>query len=303
MKLSKFIHDVEFDIRDRLKAIVAEAAAAAVEAGRRHKGNASSATFSVKGMAARQANGVKDVKVAGRLKVRAYKSAIHDGFDSLQRGPAKSGACVYERFRARLTVLAKIMPLFADGENVHTVALAKIRHRQPVGSLDQFRPAAALRMVKMIHRRLRRRGVASKLFAVVEISLIKVDGKQLFEPHVHLIIKGPTREELKAVVPRSPRHNSQIDPVYHAGGSGLYFTKFQPETRSGYKDRRGNQGRQRNRMQASGRAEWLSWYAQHGIAELMMMVGFSPDLMARFLAADLRELVDEFLGRRCRGPR
>ncbi|RWN96558.1 MAG: hypothetical protein EOS05_01035 [Mesorhizobium sp.] len=300
MKLSKFIHDHEFDIRDRLKAIVTEAAAAAEAAGRRHKGNASSVTFSVNGMATKQANAVKDVRAAG-LDVRTFKAAIHDGFDSLQRGPVKSAACVYERFRARLTVLTKVMPLFADGENVHTVALAKIRHRQPVGSLDQFRPAAALRMVKTIHRRLGQRGVASKVFGIVEVSLIEVDGKLLFEPHVHLIIKGPTREELKAVVPRHPRHNSRIDPVYHAGGSGLYFTKFLPETRSGYEDSRGNQGRQRNVMQASQRAEWLAWYAQRGMAELVIMVGFKPGLMRRFLAADLRELVREFLGIRHRG--
>ncbi|TGR67329.1 hypothetical protein EN866_40620, partial [Mesorhizobium sp. M2D.F.Ca.ET.223.01.1.1] len=102
-----------------------EAAAAAEAAGRRHKGNVSSVRFSVDGLARRQANAVHDVRAAG-LDVRAYKDAIHKGFDSLHRGPAKSAACVYERFRARLTVLTKIAPLFADGENVHTVALAKI---------------------------------------------------------------------------------------------------------------------------------------------------------------------------------
>ncbi|TIL35966.1 hypothetical protein [Mesorhizobium sp.] len=302
MTLSKFIYDHELDIRDRLKAIVRDAAAAAEAAGRRHKGNSSSVTFSMQGMARKQANAVKDVRAAD-LDVCTYEAAIHDGFDSLQRGPSKSAVCIYERFRARLTVLTKIAPLFADGENVHTVALAKISHRQPVGSLDQFRPLAALRMVSTIQRRLGQRGVASKVFAVVEISLIKVDGKRLFEPHVHLIIAGPTREELMAVVPRRPRHNSQIDPVYYAAGSGLYFTKFQPETRSGYKESRGNQGRQRNRMQASERAEWLDWYANHGMAELMILAGFQPGLMRQFMSADLRELVREFLGRRCRGPR
>jgi hypothetical protein len=81
----------------------------------------------------------------------------------------------------------------------------------------------------------------------------------------------------------------------------LYFTKFQPETRSGYEDSRGNQGRQRNLMQASERAEWLDWYANHGMSELMIMVGFQPGLMRQFMAADLRELVREFLGIRHRG--
>ncbi|WP_095081301.1 hypothetical protein [Mesorhizobium sophorae] len=300
MKLSKFIYDHEFDIRDRLKAIVKEAADAAEEAGRRHKGKSSSVRFSISGLARKQANAVHDIKAAG-LDVRTYKSSIHDDFDSLGRGPAKSAACVYERFRARLTVLTKIAPLFADGENVHTVALAKIRHRQPVGSLHRLRPMAALRMVSTIHRRLRKAGVASKVFGIVEVSLIDVDGTLLFEPHVHMIIKGPTYEELKAVVPRRPRHNSRIDPVYHAGGSGLYFTKFQPETRSGYEDDRGNQGRQRNKMQASERAEWLAWYAQYGIPELMILKGFQPGLMRQFMNADLRELVREFLGRRSRG--
>ncbi|ESY94844.1 hypothetical protein X738_23055 [Mesorhizobium sp. LNHC209A00] len=300
MKLSKFIHDVEFDIRDRLKAIVKDAAAAAKAAGRRHKGNSSSVTYSVRGLATKQANAVHDVKAAG-LDVRAYKSAIHDGFDSLQRGPAKSAACVYERLRARLIVLTKVAPMFADGENVHSVALAKMGHRQPVGSLDRFRPAAALRMVKAIHRELRQRGVPSKAFGVVEISLIEVDGKLLYEPHVHMIIAGPTREELLAVVPRRPRHNSKIEPVYHSGGSGLYFSKFEPEERAGYEDKRGNQGRQRNKMQASERAEWLQWYAQHGMAELMILIGFQPGLMRQFMTADLRELVREFLGIRHRG--
>ncbi|MDG4895818.1 hypothetical protein P9272_19805 [Mesorhizobium sp. WSM4976] len=300
MKLSKFIYVHELDIRDRLKAIGAEAAVAAEEAGRRHKGNPSSVRFSINGLARKQANAVQDVKAAG-LDVRAYKSAIHDGFDGLNGGPAKSAACVYERFRARLTVLTKIAPLFADGENVHTVALAKIRHRQRVGSLHQFRPTAALRMVSTIHRRLRKAGIASKLFGVVEVSLIEVDGKQLFEPHVHMIIKGPTYEELSAVVPRRPRYNSRIDPVYHSGGSGLYFTKFQPETRSGYEDKRGNQGRQRNKMQASERAEWLAWFAQHGMAELLILTGFQPGLMHQFINADLRELVRQFLGIRHRG--
>ncbi|TPI65032.1 hypothetical protein FJ417_00145 [Mesorhizobium sp. B3-1-7] len=299
MKLSKFIYDHEFDIRDRLKAIVKEAKAAAEETGRRHKGKASFVRFSISGLARRQAKAVHDVGAAG-LDVRTYKSAIHDGFDSLSRGPAKSAACVYERFRARLTMLAKIAPLFADGENVHTVALAKIRHRLPVGSLHHFRPTAALRMVKMIHRELRRRGIASKVFGVVEVSLIEEDGARLYEPHVHMIIIGPTREELSAVVPGSPRYDSQIDTVYHAGGSGLYFTKFEAEERVGYEDRRGKQNRQRNRMQASERAEWLDWHARHGMAELMILAGFQPGLMRQFMSADLRELVREFLGIRRR---
>ncbi|OBQ67985.1 hypothetical protein [Mesorhizobium erdmanii] len=299
MKLSKFIYDHEFDIRDRLKAIVKEAKAAAEAAGRRHKGNASFARFSVAGLATKQANAVHDVRAAG-LDVRSYKASIHPGFDSLHQGPAKS-ACVYERFRARLTVLTKIAPLFAVGENVHTVALAKIGHRQPVGSLDQFRPEAALRMVTTIHRRLRKAGLKPTVFGIVEVSLIEEDGARLFEPHVHMIIKGPTRDELSAVVPGSPRHDSHIDPVYHSGGSGLYFTKFAAEERVGYEDRRGKRNRQRNKMQASERAEWLQWYAQHGVAELMILRGFQPGLMRQFMAADLREVVREFLGIRRRG--
>ncbi|TIP06439.1 MAG: hypothetical protein E5X72_01600 [Mesorhizobium sp.] len=300
MTICKFIYDHELDIRDRLKGIVKEAKAAAEAAGRRHKGNASSARFSVAGLATKQVNAVHDVRAAG-LDVCRYESAVHKGFGSLHHGPAKSAACFYERFRARLTVLTKIAPLFADGENVHTVALAKIAHRQPVGSLDQFRPTAALRMVSTVHRALKERGVASKVFGIVEVSLIEVDGARLYEPHVHMIIKGPTYDELSAVVPGNPRHDSQIDAVYHSGGSGLYFTKFEPEERVSYENRRGKQNRQRNKMQASERAEWLDWYAQHGMAELMILAGFQPGLMRKFMNADLRELVREFLGIRRRG--
>jgi len=116
-----------------------------------------------------------------------------------------------------------------------------------------------------------------------------------------MIIEGPTRDELSAVIPRRPHHNSKIEPVYHAEGSGLYFSKFEPEERAGYEDSRGNQGRQRNRMQASERAEWLAWYAQHGMTELMILRGFQPGLMRQFMTVDLRELVREFLGIRRRG--
>ncbi|RWO81061.1 MAG: hypothetical protein EOQ96_25880 [Mesorhizobium sp.] len=287
----------EFEIRDALKSIIVEAQAAAEEAGVRYKGDPAAVTFSVKGLAQRQSNAKSLVAAAGFDGV-TFEQAVHPDFDSLDRSAPRSAACVYEQFRARLTAITSIAAEMDGSPNLHSITIADLNHRVRVGHLSGFPPRRATAILGTIHRNLKRRAIPSKGIAVLEVSVADIDGSRFFEPHIHAVIAGPTLEELGIATPKAAHINSKIEPVFHLQGHLLYMTKFKPEFRSSYEAENGKRSRRRNKMAPSNRAEWLSWYAQHGITELFISCGLRPTLIDTFLTADMGDLLDQLGVRR-----
>ncbi|MER8460425.1 hypothetical protein NKJ93_30775 [Mesorhizobium sp. M0028] len=299
--LPQRMFESEFQIRSALKSIIVEAQAAAEAAGVRYKGDPSAVTFSVEGFAQRQSNAKSLVAAAG-FDGLAFEQAVHPDFDSLNRSAPKSAACVYEQFRARLAAITSIAAELDGSPNLHSVTIADLNHRVPAGQLLGSSPRRPAALLGTIYRNLKRRHVPSKGIAVVEVSVVDSNGSKFFEPHLHTIIAGPTLDDLKIAIPKAPRLKSMIHEVFHLRGHLLYMTKFKPEFRSSYEAENGRASRRRNRMAPSDRAEWLSWYAQHGIRELVITCGLRPKLIGEFLTADMGDLLDQLGVRRPQRP-
>ncbi|MER9163598.1 hypothetical protein [Mesorhizobium sp. M0715] len=297
MSLSTRMFESEFEIRDALKSIIVGAQAAAEAAGVRYKGDPSAVTFSVRGLAQRQSNNNSLVEASG-FDGLAFEQAVHRDFDSLDCAAPRSAACVYEQFRARLTAITSIADVMDGEPNLNSITIADLNHRVPAGQLLGFSPRRPAAILGTIHRNLKSRHVPSKGIAVVEVSAVDIDGAMVFEPHLHAIIAGPTLDELNIAVPKAPHVRSKTQSVFHLRGHLLYMTKFKPEFRSSYEAENGRPSRRRNKMAPSERAEWLSWFAHHGIRELVISCGLRPKLIDTFLTADMGDLLDQLGVRR-----
>lgn len=247
-------------------------------------------TFSMRGVAARN----ESARMLLHGHGIATASALAKGFDELSGRHRSSSACAYEKFRARLWVNAILKREFrGPDEALFFVTLADRRHVCPATRLLQFSPERAKYAVLKAFAKIRRIIPECKLVGVVEVSASRLGRQFVFEPHVHVIIAGASKELLRSHLPRSPHYDRQIGKITDLAKAGAYISKFKPEFRSRYRNPNGRPRRRRNKMKAAQHAAWLEWHAKYGISDLLFTRGFLSD----FRQAELNELLDSLVGR------
>lgn len=286
MMLSRRLFQQEFEVRGALKTIRVEAKAKLPR--QDHRGIA--VTFSVKGLKDRRANAIALVQEQG-ADTSAFEQCLHRDADSLDNY-RRSAACPYEQFRTRVWATVTLPQLFPDSEPLHWVTIAHPAHRVTAAGLGTFDPKKVKRIVQTVRSAI---NAPSKVFGMVEVSVSKNRGVSIFEPHVHFIVSGPTRDQLEQARSKFPKSSMKIDGVTTVPGLLLYLTKFAADERVAYLGELGDSRRRDNGMKPPDKSAWLSWMAGYGIADLMVEGGFQPNLKSMFRSADTGDLVDRLV--------
>lgn len=287
--LSQRLHQQEFEIRDKLRGIRRNSVRLLPKRLRGKIG----VSFSVRGLRDRRVNSIKlmqEVTGSGT----AFGQKLHSNPNSLN-GYRRSAACPYEQFRARVWAVTTLPTLFDDNQPAHFLTITHPRHRCYAAGLAGFDIVKIKRMVQALRLGIVGRGIPTSLVGMIELTVVKEQGISVFEPHVHLIVSGPTEKQLRKAVAGFPKRSTTIRVVKTVPGLSLYLTKFAATERSAYIGKDGKQGRRPNGMKSADKSAWLSFMARHGVSDLLLEGGFQPNLKQGFLRADMADLVDSLV--------
>lgn len=234
---------------------------------------------------------------------RSWKR-LHLNAASLDTG-RRSAACNYERWRTHRFANDVVLKHLEKAQgHAYLVTVAAPKWRRTPGDLKPADLSLLRRKVRDGHERLRARGYRPAFLAVIEVSAARdVDGSLWFEPHLHIVIKGIRKPEIRnAFQVRIPRSDRQrIRPVQvkkiTSGSLGTvlgYVTKMKAELRSGYERADGTRSRRTNRMPPDLLRLWLGFMALIQIEDLLVFGGFSDRLAHKFLTIEMATLEGEF---------
>lgn len=228
---------------------------------------------------------------------------LHFNAASLDTG-RRSAACNYERWRTQRFADAVVLNLLEEVQGVaYLVTVAAPKWRRTPEELKPADLSLFRRKVRDGHARLRGRGYRPVFLAVIEVSAARdVDGSLWFEPHLHIVMKGTRKSEIRdAFQVRIPRCDRQrIRPVQVKkitnGSLGTvlgYVTKMKAELRSGYERADGTRSRRTNRMPSDLLRLWLGFMASIPIEDLLVFGGFSDRLAHKFFTVEMATLEGE----------
>lgn len=287
--LSQRLYLQEFEIRDALKGIRQQAIKQLTTNKRRRV----RVSFSVRGLMDRRNNSVAHIRAEGG-NADAVKQQLHSTSNTLDHG-RRSAACPYEQFRARIWAVTELSALFDRSQPAHFLTITHPGHRCDSKGLAAFDVHKIHRMVQSLRLGLVNRGIPTAIFGMVEVSVSTINGVSVFEPHVHLIVSGPTWQQLHRARSVFPKSSTKIEAVVNLPGLLLYLTKFAATKRSAYIGETGKKGSRPNAMKSADRSAWLSFMARHGVADLFVHGGLRPGLKQRFLRADMGDLLDRLV--------
>lgn len=190
---------------------------------------------------------------------------------------------------ARKLGLINIVPFMVDVigdhlERVHLVTLVDPRWVKDIGDLADFDVGKAR---QVLANRFGKLG-ALEFIAVggFEATVnIELDGSCHWAPHIHLVVVGPTREDLREA----------LEPAAHARRSGMvlrplridevddlirvlcYALKGEGGRRTAYLTNEGNVRRRDQRLLTDHAAEFAKWQAAHRLDEVLTMHGIRRD--------------------------
>lgn len=228
---------------------------------------------------------------------------LHFNAASLDTG-RRSAACNYERWRTQRFANAVVLNHLEEAQGVaYLVTVAAPNWRRTPEDLKPADLSLLRRKVRHGHERLRERGYRPVFLAVIEVSAARdVDGSLWFEPHLHIVMKGIRKPEIRnAFQVRIPRCDRQrIRPVQVKkitdGSLGTvlgYVTKMKAELRSGYERADGTRSRRTNRMPSDLLRLWLGFMASIPIEDLLVFGGFSDRLAHKFFTLEMATLEGE----------
>lgn len=233
---------------------------------------------------------------------RSWKR-LHLNAASLDTG-RRSAACNYERWRTQRFANAVVPNHLEEAQgHAYLVTVAAPNWRRTPEDLKPADLSLLRRKVRDGHERLRARGYRPAFLAVIEVSAARdVDGSLWFEPHLHIVMKGTRKSEIRNAfrirIPRSDRQ--RIRPVLVKkitnGSLGTvlgYVTKMKAELRSGYERADGTRSRRTNRMPPDLLRLWLGFMASIPIEGLLVFGGFSHRLAHTFSTMEMATLEGE----------
>ncbi|WP_373413561.1 hypothetical protein [Ensifer aridi] len=198
------------------------------------------------------------------------------------------------------------MPILQQhGGTAHSVTLADIRWRVPVGKLEDSCFDAIIRKIRAGAARLRAMGHSVAGVAIIEVCANRdVDGDVFWEPHFHMVIVGAPREAIReAFAVRLPKElRGKVKPLQtkeirpgELGRVACYITKVKPELRSAYRRDNGGIGRKRNHLPKELLPEWLAVMAARPATEMVVHFGLGPNIARQFRTAEMSFVLGELL--------
>lgn len=265
------------------------------------KRHASHCTFSIDRMDEQR-------KKLSRLLQRrglAVSTANHRNFSSLDND-RRSLACPYEHFRTRAWALGVLMPILQQrGATAHSVTVADVRWRVPVGELTDSSFDPVIRKIRAGVVRLRSLAHSVAGIAIIEVCANRdVDGDVFWEPHFHMAVVGAPREAIcEAFAVRLPMElRGKVKPLQtkeirpgELGSVLCYITKVKPELRSAYRRDNGGIGRRRNHLPKKLLPEWLAVMAARPVTEMVVHIGLGPNVARQFRTAEMSFILGELL--------
>lgn len=229
--------------------------------------------------------------------------ALHPDWNSLDT-ERRSAACRLEW--ARLTIFLKVyvLPaLLASSDDVFHVIVADRRWQVSPDELSLHAFERPRRKLRHGMQRLRSNDFDPVFIAVYELSAARnLDGSYRFEPHIHLLVFGAKRTDLKQAfyVRQHRSERGKMKPVRieelersEVGNILGYISKITPQERVQYMDRSGRYNRTTNRMSADRLPLWLSCMSKIPITQLIQFGGFAESMTYRFATCEMATLIGE----------
>jgi hypothetical protein len=197
-----------------------------------------------------------------------------------------------------------VLPLLeATKDKIYHITLADKRWRHNLEALNGDVFNAPRRKVRASIKKLREVGLTPVFVAQYEISgSCGLRDDYLLEPHVHVIMGGASKSELKAAfkvrLPKAQRGRDKpvrVTRVKHSQLGNLlgYISKMKAQDRVEYRRDDGRHGRTTNRMPPDHELGWLRCMASVSIAHLIQFGGFAVPITSRFTHCEMATLVGE----------
>jgi len=232
----------------------------------------------------------------------AISESLHASWNSLDRG-RRSAACVYEQYRCRFAVTAVILPHLRSLKlKYHHATVVSQRWRKPGNRVKESSASALQRKAKDGVERLRKMGLNPIVWGVIELSGgVDQDDNFMWEPHMHLIIGGASREEIRAAfkVRTTKEQRGRLKPVKimaideNLGRCVHYGCKFKPELRNTYIGKNGRPHRGKDLLKGRDLRRWTDWMARQPMMSMIIHFGIPNRIIDELKYAELAELVEE----------
>lgn len=249
---------------------------------------------------------VKNVSTVQRRRAEILANdpdALHSNWDSLNTG-RRSAACRLEWARLLLFLIFILLGrLLATRGRAFHVIIADKRWQISGDELGPWIFNRARRKLRRGLELLRKAGVKPVFVAVYELSAARnLDGSYPFEPHIHLLILGATKDELRKAFKvrqhRSERGKAKPVRIVRVRKSRMgkilgYLSKIKAQERVEFIGKDDKRYRSTNRMSADKFPLWLGCMSQIPITKLVEFGGFRERVALHFAQLEMATLIGE----------
>lgn len=264
--------------------------------------------FSVQGTQKTINHNINLIEQSSQWGSHEYRRGLLDGFAEIDH-MLGSAACEWQWLHTRLAVTAllhkKYRKRLLSRNNVYFVTTANPRHECKLGDLQSISLKKLLRKSEDYDRAEAQQDQGYLSLTIPEINLkVPLNGERKFQPHIHKLVTGTTKEQLRAGFEYRPNGAvegsrstmiMEIDSPEDLLRTMIYLTKACPELKNEYQDSDGNRASSRNPMSGDERAEWAAWFGQYDIEEVVRTLGISSKLRSRLFKIQMERLVPKFL--------
>lgn len=242
------------------------------------------------------------------------KAALGTGW-SRRSTEAKSIACVFEQHRLRLAMFVSLYPKLKarSGYNPkaletgwHFVTRALDKHRVDADMFENVNPKKYLRPIADAMRQLKKDYPKLCCVIVFELSFsLDLDGILYAEPHVHALVFGPSKDEIRKAIGHSgkgDKNQLSVVPVTNDLKKRLsYMAKFRPGYRIQVALDDGRIKRCKSKPSPKALGRWLEFMLPVRASEVLTFTGLQAGYVKRFHARKMYSLVKRIERRSIKG--